>query len=265
MINVQTDFLKVIESKGMSTSPFAEYVKMGVTLTMTPYMVLAKNKEGAIIAKYSSAGKAIKNIVPTAAAEILSLLKAPSTPSPEDTDFTLHPTLQPLLKANLAVAPKFPKPLASKENKLPASAMAMLSPSVLPQTGSAAPAYPILDPGSDAHAIFLRDAKGLYCRVKGSNKGSVYLLLADFGALKMAGRWLGGKLALRFEAADMTPYLSVLSEMDLGTVTKQYASIHVGVSKEVEVRKMVMAMIGAVGVPPLSPLPSVSLIKNKGA
>lgn len=266
MIDIQTNFLQVIESKGMSTQPFAEYIEQGITLSMTPYTVIAKSKEGVTVAKFSSPGKAIKNIVPTAAAEILELLKlAKDANSSVDLNAKAE---APMQKPDLAVyhppmAPKFPKPIAPKSMGLGASAMDMLSNSAQ-KGGAVAGDYPVLSPASNTGAVYLRDAKGLYCRVKGSNEGSVYFLLADFGSLKMAGRWLGGKLAIRFEAANMAPYIGLFTEMGMSTVSKGYASVHVSISKDLDARKMVMAMVGAVGVPPHSPLPNVALIKDMG-
>lgn len=147
------------------------------------------------------------------------------------------------------------------------SATAKPAMSILAKGGAAsnAPAYPVLG-GLDSPVVFLRDAVGLYCPVRGTDDNSRYFLVADFGALKMAARWKGQTLSIRFEADKLAPYEGVLAKLGLSIKKDKYASMHLSEVSDVTVcNKVIGAMIYGTGLPPLSPPPDMMYLHNKGA
>jgi hypothetical protein len=125
--------------------------------------------------------------------------------------------------------------------------------------------YPVFKSGDlGMPCIKLRDAIGLYRPVKGTDDDSRYFLVADFGDLKMAARWKGATLSIRFETPNMPKYKTTLS--DLGMSTKSdYASTHMsGVDSAMTCNKVIGAMIYGSGCDAISPKPDLALIHNKG-
>lgn len=141
-------------------------------------------------------------------------------------------------------------------------------------TGQAAPgasSYPVLDPSAKDDAIPLREATGLYRAVKGSDPGSRYFLVADFGSLKVAARWRMEKLSVRVEGNDFSKFAMALGEAGMVINGPNHASIHVGVDDPVIANKTVGSVVFSVAnalsgenTPLLSPLPNMTTILNKG-
>jgi hypothetical protein len=126
--------------------------------------------------------------------------------------------------------------------------------------------YPVLKVTNGNDVIHLREATGLYRKVQGSDSSSRYFLVADFGDLKMAVRWKGGKMSVRFEAKSnklAEKYSTRMAELGM-IMNAQHASAHLEVDNLVDASKLVGAMILGSGEMLLSPLPNMAVIKDKG-
>jgi hypothetical protein len=291
-VKITTDFLDLLKQKQMNVAHFEPYLQQGVKIHVHMYMLLAADSSGEVIAKVSSQ-KAVQNNLPTMAAELLTKLKQwasnPSFATQKEAEKKLaYAALYGISAKQLKKSMYKPMPdavtvttmgagspvdqfMAAEAAEGAAPAMSLLTGAVAaipaPMHPSVSPVktdYPVLDPKQPVATVHLRDACGLYRRVKGTDEHSVYFLLADFGDLKMAGRWKGNAFSVRFESPNMKKYSPYLKDMGLKS-TPSHASVHVTVANAVEARKLVGAMIGAIGAAPLSPLPNVDMIIGVGA
>ncbi len=269
-IELNTDFVGLLKSKGMNGKPFDKFIDMGVQIKVGMYSITAiyGSKE---VAKASSQNVSVQKCLPNLAGQLLTKLETWASTSPSQPaqkpgyGVTITPDAKPA--ASGAGKPKTLEELAAKAAKASSTpALDLLKPiggqamSVAPNPGG----YMVYSPDTAQAPIHLRHAHGLYRRVRGSGNNSVYFLLADFGQLKMAGRWQGQAFSVRFEAENISPYSALMQSMGLNVSGVHHASVHATVNSKIDARKLVYAMIGAVEGTLLSPMPDPSLIKDKG-
>lgn len=105
----------------------------------------------------------------------------------------------------------------------------------------------------------------LYQPVYGTSSGSVYITVALFQGLQLAGRMNGSKLSLRAEGAELKQYQTSLADLGFGYKDKDgYASVHYEVGDQTLMLKTFGAVLGRLGIPRLKEAADVTLIKGYG-
>lgn len=116
--------------------------------------------------------------------------------------------------------------------------------------------------------VKLIDATMLYQPVHGTSASSRYFCVGATEGLKIAARYNGGGLAVRVEGKSFHQWIDQLKDIGFTNVDKNkgYASIHLDCGDDViKARKALGALLGALGVQLVTPVPQLDLIHNKGA
>lgn len=108
----------------------------------------------------------------------------------------------------------------------------------------------------------LRDAKHLYQPVHGTSNGKGYYCVAAGPVLNVAAKYVGQALSIRIEGQQFASYKHRIEAAGIHSVNADYASIHLSVDDDMAM-KTVGAIILGLGVPMLTPLPNLELIRDK--
>lgn len=116
-----------------------------------------------------------------------------------------------------------------------------------------------------APLIKLRDANQMYQPVLGTSAGSRYYVVAANADIRVAARYLPGKLSVRIEGTGLAKYQKAISGAGIDVHSgKDYASVHLQVGTDpVLANKTLGAVLLGLGIELDTPFPQLQKIANK--
>lgn len=118
----------------------------------------------------------------------------------------------------------------------------------------------------DGLRVRLTKATRLYQPVFSTGDDSRYFMVAGVDHLRVAARYLKGKLSIRIEG-NVQAIAQRLEDIGIATdhLPKHYASIHLGSINEFVAAKALGAILVGLDCGSYLPMPSMSTLKDKGA
>jgi hypothetical protein len=114
--------------------------------------------------------------------------------------------------------------------------------------------------------VKLRDAMSLYQPVTGTSDHSKYFVVAGNEQVRVAARYKIGSLSIRVEGPDLQQMTTDLYNAGFDSVKKDkdYASVHVQIASDIEARRALYTVIGALPGPWRTLCPDLARLKGKG-
>lgn len=121
------------------------------------------------------------------------------------------------------------------------------------------------DQMTKAPLIKLRDANQMYQPVLGTSAGSRYYVVAANADIRVAARYLPGKLSIRIEGTGLAKHQKAIETAGIDVHSgKDYASVHLQVGNDVVLaNKTLGAVLLGLGVELDTPFPQLQKIANK--
>lgn len=113
----------------------------------------------------------------------------------------------------------------------------------------------------------LKTAKALYQPVRGSSSGSRYFVVAIGHGIRVAARYKSKTLTVRVEGAEFNKHAASLCAFGFSnaSVSSGYGSIHLKVDTDTMAAKALGSILLGLGIPFISPVPMLSVIKGMGS
>jgi hypothetical protein len=115
---------------------------------------------------------------------------------------------------------------------------------------------------ANAPLVQLRDANMMYQPVKGTSQGTRYFLVGASTGLRIAARYKGASLSVRIEGPNFGQHKQQMLACGFTGLNADYASMHLQVVDPVIAAKALGAILLGLGVPMITPMPNLQLIKD---
>ena len=115
---------------------------------------------------------------------------------------------------------------------------------------------------ANAPLVQLRDANMMYQPVKGTSQGTRYFLVGASTGLRIAARYKGASLSVRIEGPNFGQHKQQMLACGFTGLNADYASMHLSVVDPVIAAKALGAILLGLGVPMITPMPNLQLIKD---
>lgn len=113
--------------------------------------------------------------------------------------------------------------------------------------------------------VMLKNATRMYQPVLGTSGGSRYYVVAANDQMRIAARYLSGKLSIRIEGPEWMKHLNAIQATGFEPQqSKGYASVHLAVPDVMMARKSLGAILGGLGVTLETPLPNFAWLAECG-
>ena len=115
---------------------------------------------------------------------------------------------------------------------------------------------------ANAPLVQLRDANMMYQPVKGTSQGTRYFMVGASTGLRIAARYKGASLSVRIEGPNFVQHKQQMLACGFTGLNADYASMHLSVVDPVIAAKALGAILLGLGVPMITPMPNLQLIKD---